>query len=128
MFLALGATALAGCAAGGAAADPAPDRAERVVNAGPVEQYSVDGVYSKFRESGFFIVRRGPALFALSAICTHRRCTLTVAADRTFRCPCHGSTFDPGGAVTRGPARRHLPILKTATNDRNELLVTILST
>jgi glycine/D-amino acid oxidase-like deaminating enzyme/nitrite reductase/ring-hydroxylating ferredoxin subunit len=50
------------------------------------------------------------ALHAVSAICTHKGCTVTWNnADRTWDCPCHGSIFETGGAVIHGPAREALP-------------------
>jgi len=69
-------------------------------------------------------VRRGPDLFALSAICTHRKCKLDAEPDKTFYCPCHGSTFDANGHVTKGPARRDLPVLATSIDENGRLLVT----
>ena len=126
-FLVLTAAFVAGC---GTAENAGvfPARKERVVNAGPVTHYTADGVYAAFRSRGFFIVRRGEKLLALSAICTHRRCKLDVERDRSFYCPCHGSAFDPGGHVTQGPARRDLPILLTSVNENGELLVTVPAT
>jgi len=100
-------------------------RRERVVNAGPVGNYAADGVYAVFRSQGFFIVRHGEKLFALSAICTHRKCKLNAEPDHYFWCPCHGSTFDPNGHVTHGPARRDLPVLPTSVNESGQLLVTV---
>jgi Rieske Fe-S protein len=82
-------------------------------------------VYTAFRNRGFFIVRRGEKLFALSAICTHRRCKLDVERDHSFYCPCHGSTFDPAGHVTEGPAKRDLPVFATSIGERGELMVRI---
>jgi Rieske Fe-S protein len=99
--------------------------AERVVNAGPASKYAADGVYAAYRNRGFFIVRRGEKLFALSAICTHKRCKLDIERDHSFYCPCHGSTFDPAGHVTEGPAKRDLPVFPTAVNRSGQLLVTI---
>ena len=95
------------------------------VNSGAVNQFAKDGVYNTFRDQGFFIVRKGDKLFALSAICTHRKCKLTAQTDRSFYCKCHGSTFDPDGHVTAGPARRNLPVLSTHTNEHNQLLVDV---
>jgi len=95
------------------------------VNAGPVGNYATDGVYSAFRNQGFFIVRRGEKLFALSAICTHRKCKLDPEPDRSFHCPCHGSTFDANGHVTGGPAPRDLPVLATSINGSGQMLVTV---
>jgi len=98
---------------------------ERVVSAGPAGNYAADGVYGAFRDRGFFVIRRGQELFALSAICTHRKCKLEVEPDRSFHCPCHGSTFDHNGHVTEGPARRDLPVLATSMNESGDLLVTL---
>jgi len=98
---------------------------ERTVNAGAASQYAGDGVYAVFRNQGFFIVRQGESLFAVSAICTHRKCKLEVEPERSFHCPCHGSTFDADGHVTHGPARRDLPVFATSVNESGELLVTM---
>ena len=98
---------------------------ERVINAGPASKYAADGVYGAFRERGFFIVRRGERLFALSAICTHKECKLKAQRDRSFYCPCHGSTFDARGHALQGPAKRDLPVFDTFVSKRGELLVTI---
>lgn len=104
---------------------PTAVREERVVNAGPVANYAADGLYDHFRDQGFFVIRKGEQLFALSSICTHRTCRLDAESDRSFFCPCHGSTFDPGGKVTEGPARRDLPMLPLVTNENGQLLVSV---
>jgi Rieske Fe-S protein len=98
---------------------------ERVVNAGPVSKYAADGLYDSFRDEGFFLVRKGDKLVALSSYCTHRKCKLEAESDRSFNCPCHGSTFDPNGKVTEGPAKRDLPTLPSFTNEAGELLVRV---
>lgn len=100
-------------------------RTERTVNAGPVGNFAADGVYNAFRDQGFFIVRQGEKLFALSAICTHKKCKLNAEPKRSFYCPCHGSTFDPGGHVTHGPARRDLPVLAAFVNENGQLMITV---
>ena len=102
-----------------------PTTKERVVNAGPAGNYAADGVYVAFRNQGFFIIRRGEKLFALSSICTHRKCKLDAEPDHSFYCPCHGSTFDASGHVTEGPARRDLPVLATSVNESGQLLVRV---
>jgi Rieske Fe-S protein len=33
--------------------------------------------------------------------------------------------FDPGGKVTEGPAKHHLPILPTVVSDQGHLLVKV---
>ena len=95
------------------------------VNAGPVGNFAEDGVYNNFYDLGFFVIRRGDQLFALSAICTHRKCKLTAEPDQSFYCPCHGSTFDSTGQVTEGPARRDLPALPSYTNEQGQLIVEV---
>ena len=39
----------------------------------------------------------------MSAVCTHLGCTVNLAG-KGFHCPCHGSVFNPNGAVVSGPA------------------------
>jgi Rieske Fe-S protein len=126
-FLFLTALAAAGCEA---AKDRGVSTAakERVVNAGPVSDYAAEGVHGRFRDQGFFVVRQGGTLFAVSAICTHRKCKLAAEPDRSFHCPCHGSTFDPGGRVMKGPAKRDLPVFPVFTNESGQLLVRIPQT
>src|SRR5271165_552715 len=93
-FLALTAAAAvgAGCRAVENNGSPQGGKA-RTINAGPVGDYAADGVYSGFRDLGFFIIRKGDKLVALSAFCTHRKCKLTSEPDHSFYCQCHGSTF-----------------------------------
>jgi Rieske Fe-S protein len=96
-----------------------------VINAGAVGQYAADGLYDKFRDQGFFLVRKGQKLFAISSSCTHRRCKLTAETNHSISCTCHGSKFDPNGKVTSGPARRDLPVLPSFTNEAGELCVRV---
>jgi len=101
--------------------------APRVIDAGPASAYAKEGVYSQHKENGFFLIRHGSQLIAVSSYCTHRHCKLDAEQDRTFYCPCHGSTFDPSGKVTEGPAKRDLPIFATATDSRGHVMVTVTS-
>ena len=101
---------------------------ERTVNAGATANYAADGVYAAFRKQGFFVIRQGERLFAVSAICTHRKCKLDVEPDHSFYCPCHGSTFDSAGHVTKGPARRDLPVFPILPDGQGRLLVKISGT
>lgn len=99
--------------------------AGRVVDAGPGSSYASDGLYSAFLSQGFFLARRNGQLVALSSYCTHRHCKLTPEPDRSFYCDCHGSTFDPGGKVTKGPATQNLPQLPLSIDSRGHVLVTV---
>ena len=106
----------------------ASDSPAQTVDAGPAGNYAAEGVYDAYKDLGFFIVRRGGKLFALSSICTHRNVTLKAQADCTFYCKRHGSTFAPNGDVTKGPAKRNLPVLTTSVNGAGHLLVKVSAT
>jgi Rieske Fe-S protein len=123
-FLLLGAGVFAGCQAVDDGVFPVPGQ-ERIINAGAAGNFAADGVYQNFRAQGFFLVRQGDNLFALSAICTHRKCKLTAGPGRSINCPCHGSTFDLAGQVTRGPAKRDLPMFPVTSNEQGQLLVKV---
>jgi cytochrome b6-f complex iron-sulfur subunit len=123
-FLILSVGLAGGCTTTNEAGTPASGKG-RIINAGPASSYATEGVYSNFRDQGFFVVRQGARLFALSAICTHRKCKLAVERDRSFYCKCHGSTFDPSGHVTKGPAKRDLPALSAHVDEQGQLVVNV---
>jgi Rieske Fe-S protein len=102
---------------------PAATSKGRLIDAGPASLYSSDGIYDKFRDLGFFLVRANGKLVALSSFCTHRVCKLKAQADHTFECNCHGSKFTEEGKVTEGPAKRDLPVLPLNTASNGHLLV-----
>jgi len=66
-------------------------------------------------------------VIALSAICTHQGCTVNGwdPANKALLCFCHGSEFVPGegGRVAKGPARKRIPVLPLAKNDKGEAQV-----
>jgi Rieske Fe-S protein len=93
------------------------------VDVGSVEALPREGVATRFRDEGFFLVRRAERWVALSAICTHRNCHVDPAPDRSFVCKCHGSQFDADGHVLTGPATRDLPVFATSVDGRNHLIV-----
>ncbi len=45
---------------------------------------------------------------ALTAICTHERCTITGISGSTYVCPCHGSQYSTAGTRLAGPAPSNL--------------------
>ena len=50
------------------------------------------------------VTKVGSVITVVSAICTHRGCTVEAAGNQ-LGCQCHGSAFNPNtGAVIRGPA------------------------
>jgi len=94
-----------------------------LVDVGPANLYTNDGIYDKFRDLGFFLVRANGKLVALSCYCTHRICKVTAQANHTFLCNCHGSKFTEEGKVTEGPAKRDLPILPMSAAGNGHLVV-----
>ncbi len=102
----------------------APANAQ-VVDIGQANMYAADGVYDKFRDRGFFLIRKGGKLTALSSYCTHRKCKLAAEPDHTFTCKCHGSTFAQDGKVTEGPAKRDLPAFALSTRGNGHLTVDV---
>ena len=57
----------------------------------------------------FVFVLPAPVLRVLSATCTHEACTVEWSAEaQRFLCPCHESSFGPGGERLDGPAPRDL--------------------
>lgn len=125
LFLTAG-LATAGCQSVESGHPPAAQ--PKTIDAGLASNYAADGIYSRYRDHGFFIVRQGENLFALSSYCTHRKCKLTAESDRTFYCPCHGSTFDPNGHITKGPAKVDLPTFSITPNEHGQLLVQVTVT
>jgi Rieske Fe-S protein len=126
-FLLLAASAMvaASCETVAPGGNPATGNVH-VTDAGPALAYHADGVYSQYRDLGFFVVSRGGKLTAMTSICTHRRCKLEAEPDHSFSCPCHGSTFDATGHVTEGPATRDLPVFATAIDGRGHLMVSVV--
>jgi cytochrome b6-f complex iron-sulfur subunit len=68
---------------------------------------------------------------ALSLVCTHLGCTVghtcpggqcQGTADG-FTCPCHGSRYDPAGAVLRGPAQKPLRSLRIEITSNDHLIL-----
>lgn len=68
-------------------------------------------------EQGAAITRTADgAVNVVSLRCTHLGCRVTATEDG-FACPCHGSTFDRSGRVTKGPAKEPLRPLAWAQQD-----------
>ena len=57
------------------------------------------------------IIRKNNEFFLIDLACPHESC-LVKYNDNSFECPCHGSTFDYSGKVTRGPSKKNLSTVK----------------
>src|SRR5579885_2883152 len=66
------------------------------------------GVDTKFqKDHRIWVVRNTEGIFVISAICTHLGCTPDwKPSENKFKCPCHGSGYDPEGVNFEGPAPR----------------------
>jgi isorenieratene synthase len=58
---------------------------------------------------------------AISLTCTHQGCTVQIADDGKFHCPCHGAVFTADGKVVKGPAKRDLAKFKVAQKQDDNL-------
>lgn len=58
---------------------------------------------------------------AISLTCTHQGCTVKMADDGKFHCPCHGAIFDSNGKVVKGPAQRDLAKFKVVQQQEDGL-------
>jgi Rieske Fe-S protein len=120
-FVVLAAAVCSGCAAGGGRG---AWTGATTFDVGPAaESARLAGVDGRWEEKGgFFLVREGSRLIAVSSECTHKACDVT--ADREgYSCECHGSRFAPGGKVLTGPARRSLPRFGISVNDSGHVVV-----
>jgi Rieske Fe-S protein len=79
---------------------PLPPTAVRL---GPVERFAEGATL--VAEHRILVVRHGPDVTALSAICSHQGCTVVPSRDRTrIECPCHATVYDTTGKVISGDA------------------------
>lgn len=93
-------------------------------NAGPAKSYDI-GVSLKWaNEQRVWIVRTEKGFYALWARCTHLGCTPNWFPDQNrFKCPCHGSNFNPGGDVIAGPAPIPLWRTKVEVTSAGDLII-----
>ena len=76
-------------------------------------------VIARKGEANVFIKKVADNEFqAFSMRCTHKGTKLKVDDNKILRCPLHGSQFDFGGKVLRGPAESPLKSYKTEVNDQ----------
>jgi nitrite reductase/ring-hydroxylating ferredoxin subunit len=116
---------LAGCGGGrdgGSSVVALPDFMPGPVDAGPAASFPRDGIFSDHVNRGFFLVRRGDKLFAVSSVCTHQD-VLLHASGGDIGCPRHGSVFSAEGVVQKAPAKQSLPHHAIRIDDRGHIIV-----
>jgi len=97
---------------------PGPVRRYKI---GHPEEYPV-GSEKRLEKENVFIFRDTEGIYAVSAVCTHLGCTVARSTEG-FACPCHGSTFGPGGKALGGPAPRPLPWLEISRAADGQLVI-----
>ncbi len=91
---------------------------------GPPDSFEEGKVVDRFKDNGFWVVRNGGIIYALSTTCTHLGCTPNwLEGDRKFKCPCHGSGFYITGVNFEGPAPRPLERWAISIADDGQVLV-----
>ena len=100
-----------------------------VAKLGRPEDYPVGSV-TLVPEQRVNVFHEADGFRAVSAICTHLRCTIGpyVGPDEEFNfehshCPCHGSVFDKYGKVWRPPAPRDLDVFYIGLDPDGRLFV-----
>ena len=83
------------------------------------------GVDTKFQKSQrIWVVRGTDRLFVIFARCTHLGCTPDwKQSESKFKCPCHGSGYDPEGVNYEGPAPRPMDRAKVELNAEGQIVV-----
>lgn len=110
-------------AAAGEAAVPAPS-GDAAAGGGPVDLGKLadltegQGKAAQVNGKPVVAIREGEGVKAFVALCTHKSCTLSWDVDqKSFVCPCHGSTFDGAGKATKGPATEPLAEVPVKVED-----------
>jgi cytochrome b6-f complex iron-sulfur subunit len=83
------------------------------------------GVDTKFQKSQrIWVVKNTERLFVITAICTHLGCTPDwKQSEQKFKCPCHGSGYDPEGVNYEGPAPRPMDRAKVELDPEGQIVV-----
>jgi arsenite oxidase small subunit len=82
-------------------------------------------VYFDYPSAGYpnmLLMKADGSLIALSMLCTHVCCQCQYdSASTDILCPCHGSVFDQGGNVVRGPAAVNLPMIELSVDSNGNV-------
>ena len=83
------------------------------------------GVDTKFQKARrIWVVKNTERLFVINAICTHLGCTPDwKESEQKFKCPCHGSGYDPEGINYEGPAPRPMDRARVEIDPEGQIVV-----
>jgi len=83
------------------------------------------GVDTKFQQQfRIWVVRNTEGLFVIYAKCTHLGCTPDwKPSENKFKCPCHGSGYDPDGINFEGPAPRPMDRARVELDAEGQIVV-----
>jgi cytochrome b6-f complex iron-sulfur subunit len=83
------------------------------------------GVDTKFQKTRrIWVVRTTDRMFVIFARCTHLGCTPDwKQGEQKFKCPCHGSGYDPEGINYEGPAPRPLDRATISLDPEGQIVV-----
>ena len=97
---------------------------KKVFRIGSPDAFGI-GVDTGFQKSNrIWVVRNSERLFVIYARCTHLGCTPDwKESEGKFKCPCHGSGFDPEGINYEGPAPRPLDRAKVELTPEGQIKV-----
>ncbi len=85
----------------------------------------VIGVDTKFQKDyRIWVVRNPSRIFIIYARCTHLGCIPDwKQSEQKFKCPCHGSGYDPEGVNFEGPAPRPMDRAQIALDATGQIIV-----
>lgn len=83
------------------------------------------GVDTSFQASQrIWVVRSPDRIFVIFAVCTHLGCTPDwKESENKFKCPCHGSGYDPEGRNYEGPAPRPMDRARVELDAEGQIVV-----
>ena len=83
------------------------------------------GVDTRFQKSNrIWVVRTTDRMFVIYASCTHLGCTPDwKSGEGKFKCPCHGSGYDPEGRNYEGPAPRPMDRARVDLDPQGRIVV-----
>ncbi|MDB4959939.1 MAG: Rieske (2Fe-2S) domain protein [Myxococcales bacterium] len=89
---------------------PVAPRSAEAFDAGPLADYEPNSAV-RFRSKRVIVVRDQLGVMAVSAVCTHQGCVVSLDSEALV-CECHGSMFTMDGDVIAGPATKPLAHFK----------------